>query len=124
MPKSKRMSPVIGSLPTTPTNSPIRPAIRPFTILPRDTATTQASAIMVSAKNSGGPNLSENVANGPAISIRTIAENVPPMNEASVAQPIARPGCPLMAMGYPSRAVAADCGVPGMLMRMAEIEPP
>ena len=47
-----------------------------------------------------------------------------PSTEPDVAMPIARPAMPCFASAWPSRHEAADAGVPGMLSRMAEREPP
>ena len=49
---------------------------------------------------------------------------MPPRKEPVVAMPMARPPWPARASGKPSSAVAAFAGVPGMLSRMAEREPP
>ena len=43
-----------------------------------------------------------------------------PMQEEVVATKIARPPFPLLANGNPSRAVAAEAGVPGMFSNMAD----
>ena len=47
-----------------------------------------------------------------------------PSTEPDVAMPIARPACPCLASAWPSRHDAAEAGVPGMLSRIAEREPP
>ena len=47
-----------------------------------------------------------------------------PKNEAPVATKIVRPALPFSARGYPSMAVAAEAGVPGMFRRMALWFPP
>ena len=41
-----------------------------------------------------------------------------PIAEDVVVRPMARPPSPLQARGYPSRAVAAEAAVPGILIRM------
>ena len=43
---------------------------------------------------------------------------------ASSAMAMARPASPRFAIGYPSMTVAAAAGVPGVLIRMAEMAPP
>ena len=40
------------------------------------------------------------------------------------AVPSALPAFPCLVSSYPSSAVAAEAGVPGVWIRMAEIEPP
>ena len=47
-----------------------------------------------------------------------------PITEPVVEMPIARPARPCWASAYPSRQAAAFAGVPGMLSRIAEREPP
>ena len=60
-----------------------------------------------------------------AVNSSAQAENMPPKVEAMVEMLRARPGCPsLCAMGYPSRQVAAELAVPGVLIRIAVMEPP
>lgn len=49
---------------------------------------------------------------------------MPPMEEQTSEMPSARPASPRIAMGYPSRAVAALDGVPGILNRIAVTPPP
>ena len=81
MPKAKRGAPRTGSMPIIETSSPStvisaaaaseRPA-RPL---------TRHSPRSISAKNSGGPNLSANLASGGATSTSAIVATVPPMNE-------------------------------------------
>ena len=57
--------------------------------------------------------------------IRQIALKTPPKVEPKVDNPRALPGCfNLVAIGYPSSVVATDAGVPGVLSRIAEIDPP
>ena len=47
-----------------------------------------------------------------------------PKKENTTPVPNALPASPLSAMGFPSKQVATEEGVPGMLSRMAEIRPP
>ena len=84
----------------------------------------QVSAKMTIAKIAAGPKATETRAKAGAAKIRTASEKMPPNSEAKVAQPMARSALPARAIGYPSSTVAADCGVPGVLIRIAEIEPP
>ena len=48
----------------------------------------------------------------------------PPQKELQQAVASALPARPCSVIWYPSIAVAADAGVPGVWMRMAEIDPP
>ena len=54
----------------------------------------------------------------------TIAPVTPPQNEATVDIPIALPPIPFWDSGYPSNRVAAADGVPGVLIRMPDMDPP
>ena len=57
--------------------------------------------------------------------IKQIALKIPPNVEPNVDKPSARPGCfNFVAIGYPSRVVATDAGVPGVFKRIAEMDPP
>ena len=47
-----------------------------------------------------------------------------PIQEEVVATKIARPPFPLFANGNPSKAVAAEAGVPGIFRRIADWQPP
>ena len=49
---------------------------------------------------------------------------VPAMNADNADPARAREPCPFSAIGYPSKALATDIGVPGMLKRMEVTEPP
>ena len=89
-----------------------------------DTLEMQVSPMRMRAKVSSGPNCRAKRAICGAASARTMQENTPPKMEAASAQPMALPALPARAMGKPSNAVAADWGVPGVLMSTAEMEPP
>ena len=58
------------------------------------------------------------------VAIITNAEAVPPTAEHRTAAPTALPAMPLRVIGYPSNAVGAFSGAPGILNRMAVIAPP
>jgi len=65
-----------------------------------------------------------NEANTGDIKIRaTIPINVP-TNENKMPTPKALSACPLSASGLPSKQVATEEGVPGILSKIAEIKPP
>jgi hypothetical protein len=49
---------------------------------------------------------------------------MPPATELTAAMPSARPASPFWARGKPSSAVATAGGAPGVLMRIAVIDPP
>ena len=69
-------------------------------------------------------NLSANDATIGDKKIRIIKLIPPPINEYNVPIRMARPPSPLKAMGYPSKVVATEAGVPGILNNIAVIKPP
>ena len=54
---------------------------------------------------------------------KTIMEKTPPIVLDTTATPSARPASPFCAKGYPSNVVAAEAEVPGVLIKIAVIEP-
>ena len=56
--------------------------------------------------------------------VMTTAPVTPPTKEATVDIPIALPPIPFWAKGYPSSRVAAADGVPGVRIRMPDMDPP
>ena len=56
--------------------------------------------------------------------IRNVQLIRPPKNDDHTPSPSARPGLPLFAIGWPSKVVATDDGVPGMPVRTLAIRPP
>ena len=54
---------------------------------------------------------------------KTRTEKMPPIVLETTAIPNARPASPRWASGYPSNVVAAAAEVPGVLIKMAVIEP-
>lgn len=75
-------------------------------------------------KYSREPNWRERRASGEAMKRRERLLNCPPTQEAMVTGAMARPASPRLAMGLPSSMVTQAEGVPGMLSRMAVMEPP
>jgi hypothetical protein len=82
------------------------------------------NAINVKEKKSNGPKRVDQLAIGSASNTRKMLEMTPPTNEADTPNPNARPGWPPTAMGYPSKVVIMDAGVPGIRNKVAEINPP
>ena len=77
------------------------------------------------AKYSALENCNASFANCGERIIKQSELKIPPDKLANVDSPSARPGCfRVTAMGYPSKVVAADAGVPGVFSKIAEIEPP
>jgi hypothetical protein len=81
-------------------------------------------AIRTNEKNSKGPNFVEQSAMGFANNSKNTHETRPPINDAVTPRPNARPGLPDFAIGYPSKVVMMDAGVPGILNKVAVISPP
>ena len=79
---------------------------------------------IASPKYSTGPNSSATLETKGDAKVMINAPTTPPKNEANSAMAMARPASPRFAIGYPSMTVAAAAGVPGVLMRMAEMAPP
>ena len=97
--KSKRVCPVIWSGPTRPMNRPISEARTPLTMLPWETQAMVVMAKRISAKVSMGPKFSEKRASSGAMRTSRTSENMPPMKDATVAQPRASAALPCCAMG-------------------------
>ena len=75
-------------------------------------------------KYSAGPNFTANRASVGATSIRPTIASVPAMNEPMAAMPSAGPARPWRAIWWPSRQVTTEAASPGMLTRIAVVEPP
>ena len=78
----------------------------------------------MSAKYSGGANLSAKRARGGATSIKPNTPNVPATKEEIAAIPNAAPARPCLAIWYPSRQVTTEADSPGTLSKMDVVEPP
>ncbi len=101
------------------------PAIQPFSVSPVVVSCPEISTPKsASQKNSGERKESANSPSTGATTASATIPIIPPRKDAEVASPIARPACPLRASGKPSSVVAALAGVPGMLSRIAERDPP
>lgn len=125
MPYEKRGYAFTVSMPTIATVNPRMPLIQPLSALPFEVRLPQ---IMMpntaSRKNSHEVNLrAKPVRTGVSVSTQTTLNSVP-IIETVVARNIACPASPRLAIGKPSIAVAAEAGVPGMLSRIADWQPP
>jgi hypothetical protein len=103
---------------------PTRPAIQPLSGSSPVSVPAMITPKSASQKNSYAPNLSARL---PRIGVKRARKNIPisvPSTEPDVAMPIARPASPCFASAWPSRHDAADAGVPGILSRIAERDPP
>ena len=78
----------------------------------------------ISEKYSAGPNWSAIAASGGAAKqISSVAAD-PAMNEPMAAMPSAGPARPYRAIWWPSMVVTTDDASPGMLTRIAVVDPP
>ena len=112
-------------MPIVARSKPSTPPIKPFTIDFDETLVIILIPNNASAKYSGALNSKATLASMGEKTTRAKQLNNPPNNEEKVEMPRARPGClSLVAIGYPSRVVAAEAAVPGVLTSIAEIEPP
>jgi hypothetical protein len=124
VPKLYRTEPSIGAIPIVAMRRPIPPPTSPFRVERGDTAAMIVSPKAASQKYSGGPKLRLARARGGERKMRKATPMMPPKTEAMVAVTIARYASPFWAMGNPSKVVAIAEGVPGVLIRIAENEPP
>src|SRR5690625_2891277 len=113
-----------GAKPTVANIIPKTPAISPLLIeLPAKLA-INVSENKVTLKYSQGPNLIVSFASWGATKIKAAILNIVPMAENTIPTPIAFPASPFKAIGLPSKQVAIEEGVPGILSKIAEINPP
>ena len=82
------------------------------------------SAKKVTEKYSHGPNFKVSLASTGDAKIITATPISVPTSDANTEIPSAFPASPLRAIGDPSKVVAIEAGVPGILRRIAEIKPP
>ena len=104
----------------SPSAAAIAPLIRDLPTRPEMTA----KANTISANTSTGPILSARIANGAETVISTMSLKVSPVTEEKSAIFVALSGLPCRASGCPSSAVAAESGVPGVLIKIAGMAPP
>src|SRR5207245_5352265 len=78
----------------------------------------------ISEKYSAGPNFSATSASGGANSAMITVDTQPAKNEPIAAMPSAGPARPWRAIWYPSRQVTTEDDSPGMLTRIAVVDPP
>ena len=104
-----------------PSTAPISPLI---TFL-EEMLVTMLRPNIARAKYSAAPNFRANLLSSGAVHSSITALNRPPNVDAMVEILMARPGwCSFVAMGYPSNTVAAEFAVPGVLIRIAVMDPP
>ena len=91
---------------------------------PRASTIASPRPSTIKPKYSAGPNRRASRVNGAPIAAMTSVATVPAKNDAIAAMPSAIPAWPLLAMAWPSSAVTTEVASPGMLTRMAVVEPP
>jgi len=116
--------PVITSTPMPVRMRPISTETLVLITLPPSRPAKAAYARSMTEKYSGGPQVSAYSAMGRAKKVKRMMHTVPAMNAESADPARARAPWPLSAIGYPSKALAADIGVPGMLKRIEVTDPP
>src|SRR6266540_3487665 len=75
-------------------------------------------------KYSAGPKRSASLVSGAPMAAMTRVATVPAQNDAMAAMPSAMPAWPFFAIACPSSVVTTDVASPGMLTRIAVVEPP
>ena len=125
MPKSKRATPELTSVPTMPSSRPSTIIAMALSSEPCASTTAPIRPSTISEKYSAGPNLSASSDSGTrhgGDEHRGDACRRKTKPSAAVAS--AAPASPLRAIWWPSRQVTADDVSPGMLMRIDVVEPP
>lgn len=78
----------------------------------------------MSEKYSAGPNSRPSRVIGWARAAIITVATVPAKKDPMAARPSASPACPFRAIWWPSRAVTTAVASPGMLTRIAVVDPP
>jgi hypothetical protein len=97
--------------------------MRPLTSVPEERETITARPNSAKENISAGPNMRESLARGGERNTNVNPDTIAPRVEPNMEALKARVAFPFFDSAYPSRAVAADAGVPGMLSVMAGMDP-
>jgi len=124
MSNANRAWPVWLSIPTTPMASPRKRLVIPRSVDSPSTAETVVNASTISAKYSGGPNLSPSSTTSGERNVRPTVAMVPATNEPIAEVASAGPARPRLAIWLPSIAVTMVALSPGVLSRIEVVEPP
>ena len=124
MPKVILSRPVSMSAPTVESRTPKRIIATALLSEPCASTTAKIRPMIISEKYSAGPNRSPRLVIGPATAAIMMVATVPAKKEPIAARPSASPAWPLRAIWWPSSAVTTAVASPGMLTRMAVVEPP
>ena len=114
----------MGAAPTVTNTMPNAAEIRPLTRDLPERLEISVREKMATAKYSAGPNFRAKSAMMGEMNTSTRMPNTVPRKENTVPTPSALYAWPFLARGLPSKQVATEAGVPGMLMRIAAIRPP
>jgi hypothetical protein len=98
LPPVNLCSAVVGDVPTMPSISPRRPAVRPLATLPRDRTAASDTPRMVSMNSSGAPKDSTSGRASGIARVRPTAPRMPPAMEDRNARLNALAACPFLAM--------------------------
>ena len=112
------------SVPTVEARRPTSTIEIAFGIEPRASTTAKARPATISEKYSAGPKIIASLVSGTARAATTSVANEPAKNEPMAAMPSAAPARPCFAIWWPSSVVTTAVTSPGMLTRMAVVEPP
>jgi hypothetical protein len=123
-PAVKREAPEMPSMPTTEIARPIARAPRPRTTDSVTTAEIATKANTASARYSAGPNRVASSASRGAKNTTRIDATMPPMNAPIADVASAWAARPLVAILWPSIVPAIAVLLPGVFIRMPEIESP
>ena len=98
MPNEKRCTPVLTSVPTMPSSSPIATMASDLIMSPCASTAAATSPISISEKYSGAPNFSASSASGGPATAISMVPKVPAMNEPIAAMASAGPARPCRAI--------------------------
>src|SRR5690625_4890108 len=124
MPKVKRVAPVILDMPTMANNIPKQHEIKPLGMLFPAMVPITVYAKISKKSFSMGPAFSDNTEMGAATKINTRVAKASPVTEANSEVSRALPALPLSVNACPSCAVRKEAAAPGVLIKIAEMEPP
>ena len=111
-------------MPTSPMARPTPSAVSPRSVLCPSTALMVQKASTISRKYSGGPRRTACSATTGAKKVTTTVAMEPATKEPMAAVASAAPARPCLAILLPSIAVTIEPASPGVLSRIAVVEPP
>ena len=124
LPYVKRGNPITGSCPKQAIRRLTTATREPLKRLSWESITTTESPKIATKICSGAPTIIAILASKGAHTNSARLEKNPPNALASVTRFKARPASPFFTRAFPSKAVGAEAGVPGIPTKTAGIEPP